>query len=233
VAITTWVGLGQRRATAGIFETASISLVLADRHPITLEGLEHLFRGEGFEVLARCTGGEETLQAVRQHRPDILLLDPRLPGKDGRVVVRELRRDHVGTRIVLFTSHDDEPAFADLVGHGVHGIALKEMPSRLLVRCVRKVHDEGGSGAGEPAGGRPRGRLAPPEAAARRAAAALTDREREIVRLVAAGLCNRAIAERLDVAEGTIKMHLHNIYRKLGVSGRMALVLDAQGEGLV
>lgn len=231
MAISSGVGLSPRRTTVGrILDTVSISLVLADRHPVTLEGLEHLFRDEGFDVLACCTEGEETLRAVRRHRPDVLLLDPRLPGQDGSAVVQELRREPLGPRIVLFTSLDEGPAFADLVRHGVHGVALKEMPARLLVRCVRKVH-EGESWTDEPL--RDLERRAHGEVAPRRMTTALTGREQEIVRLVAAGLCNRAIAERLQVAEGTVKMHLHNIYRKLDVPGRMALVLHAQSEGLV
>lgn len=234
VAVSTDARLGLRQpTTTEALAAVPIGIVLADRHPVTLEGLEHLFRGEGFEVLARCTEGEETLRAVRRHRPDVLLLDPRLPGKDGRAVVQELRHDHLGTRIVLFTSREEEPAFADLVRRGVHGVALKEMPARLLVRCVRKVH-EGERWIDEPTGGRPLERLGRREVASRKVAAAtLTRREREIVRLVASGLCNRTIAERLGVVEGTIKMHLHNIYRKVDTPGRMALVLYAQREGLV
>jgi DNA-binding NarL/FixJ family response regulator len=95
-------------ADAGRLEFPRISLVLADAHPITLDGLERLFSGPDFIVAARCSHGEDTIRAVRRYRPDILLLDPRLPGKDGRTVAKELKRDRLPTRIVLLATSLEE-----------------------------------------------------------------------------------------------------------------------------
>ena len=98
-----------------------IRLVLADGHPVTLDGLEHLFRGEEFSVLARCTDGEETMRTVRMHRPDILVLDFRLARKDGLAVIRELRRESLPTRIVLLSSVLEEDQIGEAIRLGVRG----------------------------------------------------------------------------------------------------------------
>jgi len=117
-----------------------IRIVLADGHPVTLDGLEQLFRGEEFAVLARCTDGEDTVRTVRTHRPDILVLDFRLARKDGLAVIRELKRENLPTRIVLLSSALEEDQIGEAIRLGVRGVVLKEMPSALLLQCIRKVH---------------------------------------------------------------------------------------------
>jgi len=209
-----------------------IRIVLADGHPVTLDGLEQLFRGEEFAVLARCTDGEDTVRTVRTHRPDILVLDFRLARKDGLAVIRELKRENLPTRIVLLSSALEEDQIGEAIRLGVRGVVLKEMPSALLLQCIRKVH------GGEPwvekrSVGRLLEKLLRREIASRQFALDLTGRELEIVRLVATGLRNKEIATRLFVREGTVKIHLHNIYRKLNVNSRMALTLYAQKRGFV
>jgi DNA-binding NarL/FixJ family response regulator len=118
-----------------------IHLVLADDHPIILDGLEILFRMEkDIQVVARCVNGEEVLQAVRQHRPDILILDIRMPGKDGLAVLREMKDEDLPTRVVLLTVAPDEEETLEALRLGVRGVVLKEMAPQMLVQCVRKVH---------------------------------------------------------------------------------------------
>jgi len=209
-----------------------IRLILADAHPVTLDGLEQLFRTEEFTVLARCTDGEETVRMVRAHRPDILVLDFRLARKDGLAVIRELKRDNLPTRVVLLSSALDEDQIGEAIRLGVRGVVLKEMPSSLLLQCIHKVH------SGEPwvekrSVGRLLEKLLRREIASRQLALDLTSRELEIVRLVSTGLRNKEIANRLFVREGTVKIHLHNIYRKLNLNSRMALTLYAQKRGFV
>jgi DNA-binding NarL/FixJ family response regulator len=206
---------------------AGIELVLADSHPVMLDGLERLCRSEGFSVVARCTDGEEALRAVRKHRPAILLLDLNLARRDGLAVLRELRHDNLPTRVVLLSSEPEDEQISEAIRLGVRGVVLKEMPSHLLVQCIRKVH--GGEQWFEKRSvGRLLEKLLRREVASRQLALDLTSRELEIVRLVSAGLRNREIAHRLFVKEGTVKIHLHNIYRKLNLNGRMALTLYAQ-----
>ncbi len=209
------------------------SLVLADDHPIVLDGLERLFTGQpDLAVVARCVDGTEALRAVREHRPDVLVLDVRMPGLDGFAILRELQRDGLPTRVVLLSAELDEDQVLEAVRLGVRGVVLKEMAPRMLVECVRKVV------AGEQwierrSLGRALDRMLRREAGLREAAALLTAREIEIVRLVAEGLRNQAIAERLHISEGTVKVHLHNIYEKLGVESRVALTVYAREKGLV
>jgi DNA-binding NarL/FixJ family response regulator len=210
-----------------------IRLVLADDHPLILNGLENLFRPEkDLEVLARCTDGIETLKAVRKHRPDILVLDIRMPGKDGIEVAREMWKDKLPTRIVLLTAVLDERELLEAIKLGVQGIVLKEMAPSMLLSCIRKVH------AGEQwielrSAAQALEKMLRREAGTREVAAKLTPQELTIVRMVAGGLRNREIADKIHISEGTVKVHLHNIYEKLHVNSRLALLRYAQEKGLV
>ncbi|MFL6199595.1 MAG: response regulator [Thermoanaerobaculia bacterium] len=210
-----------------------IRLILADDHPIVLDGLVQLFRVEpGFEVLARCRDGEEALREVRVHRPDVLVLDIRMPRRDGLEVLRTLRQEEIPTRIVLLTAAVEEEQLVEALRLGVGGVVLKEMAPHLLVEAVREVHG-GGSWLDKGSVSRIVTKLLHQDEGRREAAGLLTPRELEIVRMVARGLRNRAIAEELLISEGTVKIHLHNIYQKLAVDGRLELAVYAQAKGLV
>ena len=210
-----------------------ISLVLADDHPIVLDGLRQLFLGEGnFTVLASCADGEQALAAVRAHRPDVLVLDVRLPRKDGLEVLRELAREHLATRVVLLTAMLDESQLLEAVRLGVSGVILKEMSPHLLVKCVQKDHG-GGQWLELNAVFRALNNAMKREAGTREVAAALTPRELQVVGMIVKGARNKEIAERLFITEGTVKIHLHNIYEKLTVAGRVELILYAQKRGLL
>ena len=210
-----------------------IRLLLADDHHLILDGLENLFRlEEDFQVLARCTNGEETLRAVRQHRPDILILDIRMPGKDGLTIAREIQSEGLPVRIVLLTAELDEDQLLEALLLGVQGIVLKEMAPQLLVQCVRKVQN------GEQWLERNSTKVALEKmlkraAGAREMAGLLTVRELDLIRLIAKGLRNKEIADKLFISEGTVKVHLHNIYEKLGIDGRLALLRFARDKGIV
>jgi DNA-binding NarL/FixJ family response regulator len=210
-----------------------ISLVLADSHPILIEGLRQVFlKEEDFAVLASCADGEQALAAVGAHHPDVLVMDLRLPGKDGPAVLREMAHAHPATRVVLLTAALDEDQLLEAVRLGVSGIILKEMPAHLLVKCVQKVH-AGGQWLELNAVFRALDKVIKRDAGTREVTAALTPRELEIVRMVVKGTPTKEIAEQLFVAEGTIKIHLHNIYEKLGVNGRVQLMVYAQKRSLV
>ncbi len=209
-----------------------IRLVLADDHQFILDGLESLFRlEEEFEVVARCTRGEEILQAVREHRPDILILDIRMPCKDGLTIAREIRAEGLPTRIVLLTAELDEDQFLEAVRLGVRGIVLKEMAPRLLVECINEVQ-RGGQWLERNSTQLALAKVLKRADDARETAALLTARELELVRMIARGLRNKEIADRLFISEGTVKVHLHNIYEKLGIDGRLALLKYALDKGL-
>jgi DNA-binding NarL/FixJ family response regulator len=208
----------------------SIRVVLADDHPIVLHGLQQLFeRHQDFEVVSCCSDGNHAVEAVRTERPDVLVLDLRMPGTSGLDVLKTLAAENSRCRTVLLTAavRDEEAVHA--VRLGAKGIVLKDSQPDTLLDCVRRVH-RGEQWIDRDTMDRALGSAMrqPPAVPA-----ALTPRELEIVRMVSQGLRNRAIAEKLSISEGTVKVHLHNIYEKFGVDGRLELLLLAQEKGLI
>ena len=209
-----------------------IKLVLADDHPIFLDGLENLFRLEkDCRVLARCQNGEEALQALRKHRPDILILDMRMPAKNGLDVLREMNKEKLPARVVILAALLEEQEVVEAVRLGVSGIVLKEMASQLLLDCVRKVH-AGGKWLESSVTSRALEQVVRREEGNRQVAQMLTSREMQILRMAALGLRNGEIGRKLFISEGTVKIHLHNIYAKLNVPSRLALTLYARDKGV-
>jgi len=211
----------------------TIRVVLADDHPLFLDGLDQLLRVAGdFDVVARTHDGAQALAAVERHRPDLLVIDLRMPGMDGMAALRELRARGLDTRVVVLTAILAEKDLLEAMRLGVKGAMLKEMPPRLMLECLHKVY----------AGGQwveKRAVQAALEAAMRREAGArevsevLTPREVDLVRMVAEGLRNKEIAERLCITEGTVKTHLSNIYKKLGIETRVGVRRYAEEKGLI
>jgi two-component system nitrate/nitrite response regulator NarP len=198
---------------------ARISIVIADDQPITLAGLDAvLAREPDFLVVARCADGYETLRATAVYRPDILIVGQDLPGSEATPIVNQLRRSGEETRVVVLVRTDSQ-RLREVLELGVEGVILRNAKPQLLVRCVRDV-----------CGGRrwldPRldGRAA--EQSGRVPALdTLTRRQIEVARAAVSGLSNKELAQRLGVSEGTIKNHLHAIYERLNVDGRLALLL--------
>jgi len=210
-----------------------IRLVLADPQPVTLDGLEHLFRRESdLRVLARCRNGQDTIDALRTHEPDILLLDLHVSSPDGLTVLRSLREAGLDTRPVLFSTALDEREALEALRLGVRGIVLKEQAPESLVHCVRKVA-AGDFWLERKAFSLAVEALLRRESGAREVAGLLTPREIEIARMVAEGLSNKEVSERLAISGGTVKVHLHHIYRKLKVPGRVGLMRYARSKDLV
>jgi two-component system nitrate/nitrite response regulator NarL len=209
-----------------------IRIVLADDHVIVLDGLEQLFRLEPeFDVVARSTTAEAAVKAVQEHRPDVLVLDLVMPGHDGMWVLRELSELNLPTRTVLLTAHVEENRLVEAIRLGVWGVVLKEMAPRMLMECVRKVY-AGEKWLEQQSVTRAIERMQKRESEIDRLMRLLTPRELEIVRLASEGLRNKEMGERLSITEGTVKIHLHNIYEKLGVTGRSQLILYATKHGL-
>jgi two-component system nitrate/nitrite response regulator NarL len=206
----------------------SISVVLVDDHPIVLQGLQHLFaRQPDIQVAACCATTDEGLKAARTTRPDVIVLDLRMPDGGGLALLDAINREQLAVRTVVLTAAISDDEVAQAVQKGIGGLVLKESAPEQLLECVRRVH------AGEhwldpDAMSRVMHPAAQTDHAAAERAAGLTGREREVVKMIAAGLRNRDIGERLSISENTVKVHLHNIYEKLGVEGRMELLLLAQ-----
>ena len=210
-----------------------IRVVLVDDHPIVLQGLQHLFeRHDDFRVVACCPDADAAVAAVRSHKPDVLVLDLRMRGRSGLDVLRALARDQIACRTVLLTAAISDDQVVEAVKLGAAGLVLKESSPDALLDCVRHVH-QGEQWIDQDTVTRAVGTVLEREAAQKEASHTLTPREIEIVRMVAQGLRNRAIAERLAISEGTVKVHLHNIYEKFGVDGRLELLLAAQHKGLI
>lgn len=208
----------------------SIRVVLVDDHPIVLQGLQHLFaRQPDIEVAAACATVADGLSAARTAHPDVIVLDLRMPQGGGLSLLDAINTERLDVKTVVLTAAISEEEVAQAVQKGTMGLVLKESSPDQLLECVRRVH------AGE--------RWIDPDAMSRMQAdppgavderiAVLTGREREVVRMISAGLRNRDIGERLSISENTVKVHLHNIYDKLGVEGRMELLLLAQELKLV
>lgn len=210
-----------------------IRLVLADDHRMILEGLEQLFRREEeFEVVATCTSGEEAVAAVRRFRPDVLVVDLRMPKGDGLWVLHELQGLKLPTAVVLLTASLDDEEVADAVRAGVRGLVLKEAAAISLVECARRVA-KGERALDNALLSRALDHVLKREAATRQITEILSPRETEIVKMVATGLRNKEIASQLLIGEGTVKSHLHAIYEKLGVHGRVELARYAYDRGMV
>jgi len=208
-------------------------IVIADDHPIVLDGLVQLFTGEkDFDVVARCSTGDEALAALRRVRPEVAILDIRMPGVSGMELLRNVYNEGLPTRVVLLTAEIGDEAVVEAVRLGVAGIVLKEMAPRVLLQSVRAVA-AGEKWLDDGAMRRALDKMLRREAGLADAVRVLTPRELEVVKMVATGLRNKQIADRLTITEGTVKIHLHSIYQKLGVSGRVELSIYAREKSLV
>jgi DNA-binding NarL/FixJ family response regulator len=206
-----------------------IRLVVVDDHPLVLRGLEQLLGAEPeFDVLATCSTATEGWQAVASHRPDVLLLDLKLPDRDGLSILRRL--DPAGTpAVVVLTAVHDEDTLLEAARLGARGIVLKAMAPRVLEDCLRAVHQGrlwlsiGGMDLSE--------RLRRRQEVEAELEQRLTPREIDVVRLVALQLDNEAIAQRLSISVGTVKIHLHHVFDKLHLRGRHELQLLLRSKG--
>ena len=199
-----------------------VSVVLVDDHPFVLGGLEQLLRAEpDFEVLATCGTLDEGWEAVSRHNPDVVVLDLKLGTEDGRAMLRRLDPSQPPSVVVLTASHEED-VLLEAARLGARGIVLKATAPRVLEDCLRAVHR--GERWLKVAGVDLEERLAHRKCVEAELENALTPREMEIVRLVALRLENQEISDRLLISVGTVKIHLHHVYDKLGLTGRQDLL---------
>jgi DNA-binding NarL/FixJ family response regulator len=197
-------------------DSRSIKVVVADDHPVVLHGLVTLLSDEmGFNVVAACEDGEAALGAILKHAPDVALLDLRMPKMTGLDLLGKVS----GTRIVIITGFAADDDLIEAISRGVHGVILKDSGGSALITCLRKVVAGYRSVPSELLA-----QLQLTLAQADFVGQLLTLKEREVMRLVAKGLSNKSVTEYLKISTGTVKLHLHHIYRKIGVSRRLALM---------
>jgi two-component system response regulator NreC len=203
-----------------------ISIVLADDHTVVRRALRVLLEEEpGFEVVAEAEDADAAVRYVRGHKPDVLILDLNMPGRASLEAIPDMQEASPETKIVVLTMQK-EPAFArQALQQGVLGYVLKEAADDELVQAVRSA--AAGETYLQPALG---ARLA---AEPRTAASDLSERETDVLRLIALGHTNAEIAEQLYISVRTVETHRAHIQQKLGVSSRAELVRSALARGLV
>jgi DNA-binding NarL/FixJ family response regulator len=209
-----------------------IRIVIADDHPVVRRGLvQFMADEEELEVVAECADGQSALEAVTRYAPDVLLVDLQMPRLDGIEVLRRLNAMPSPPPAVMLAGNISDDEVVEAMRLGVKGVVLKEMAPALLVACIRKVAS-GGTWLEKEAVGRALEKMLKQEQSRQKVREVLTPREIDIVKMVASGLGNREIGEKLFISEGTVKTHLHSVYEKLGLKGRVQLANYAQEKGL-
>lgn len=198
------------------------SVLIADDHPIVLGGLRALIDSDpGFQVVATAENGEEALGKIEQFVPDLAVLDLNMPRQSGLEILSRVGQVGLTTQIVILAAAATDAQIHDIVGAGARGLLFKESAPRVLMDCLKIV---AGGGVWLPPGTEQIvSRLQERSRAWQFRMQSLTSRELELVRLVNSGCSNKEIAYTLQLSEGTVKVHLNNIFRKLNVSTRFEL----------
>lgn len=195
------------------------TVVIADRHPVVLHGLRQVLgEQDDFRILASCSDGTSCVEAIRSLSPDIALLDASLP--DVVEILAIANTEKLATRLVFFATDVDERSLMMLGEAGAYGVVLKDAAPEVLLQALRRVacHQKQFPLI-------PSDQIAPREqpTVAEKSLTGLTERERQIMQLVSEGLSNKEIGRRLNIADGTIKVHLHHIFQKLDIDNRTVL----------
>lgn len=206
-------------------EPAALRVLVVDDHPVVRQGTRRILEEAGFEVVAEADTAERALELAEATRPQVVLADVRLPGTSGIELTAELRRRHPSVRVLVLSSYANPSYVKAALGAGSSGYMLKTASDEELVSAVRAVSL--GATVLDAAVSAELVSDASPTARA------LTDRELEIVELVARGLASKDVAARLQVSKRTVDAHLSHLYTKLGVGSRVELVAWATRQGLV
>jgi DNA-binding NarL/FixJ family response regulator len=221
-------------------DSQAIRVLLVDDQELIRAGLRGILRPSfGFQILGECSHGGEVAGAVNALRPDVVLMDVRMPVLDGIEATRRLRQDPSAPPVLALTTFEDDEVLAGMLRAGAAGFVLKGLPPEDLQRAVRSV--AAGEAWLDPAvTGRvltvyrdaPGARTAAGGWAGDPVVASLTAREREVLELIASGLTNDEIAERLVLGPGTVKTHVNHIFLKLDVRNRAEAVIFAFEHGV-
>jgi len=206
---------------------APIRLLIADDHPVVRDGLSGMFSGDdGFEVIGEAANGAQAVTLACALEPDVILMDLRMPEMDGVAAIAELARRKVAARVLVLTTYDTDSDVVRAVEAGATGYLLKDSPREDLLRAVRAAA-RGEAALSPSVATRLLGQVRAP------AQEPLSQRELEVLELVARGATNREAAAKLFISEATVKTHLLHIYAKLGVSDRAAAVAEGFQRGLL
>jgi DNA-binding NarL/FixJ family response regulator len=207
---------------------SKIKILIADDHAIFRDGLRKLLNSDDeLSIVGEAQNGVECIKKLGELKPDILLLDLRMPDKSGLAVLEEVNFDKLPTRVIVLTAAEDDRDLVRAMRLGARGVVLKESAIDHLVKSIHRVH------AGEiwldshTTAEVINAFSVSSKSGARSEKPLLSDREMELVQLVAQGFQNKEIGKKLFISEQTVKNHLHNIFDKLGVSDRLELALYA------
>ncbi|HEY9626914.1 MAG TPA: response regulator transcription factor [Coleofasciculaceae cyanobacterium] len=203
--------------------SSPIQILIVDDHPIVRNGLALMVKYEsGMETLAEASSGAEAIEQFRRYQPDVTLMDLRLGDMNGVEVIAAIRQDFPKARIVILTTYDTDEDIYRGLQTGAKGYILKDAPLDELLKAIRTVH------AGQ--------QYIPPEVGAKLAERLsqpqLSERERDVLQLMAQGKSNQDIADNLHITENTVKYHVNNILSKLSVGDRTQAVLMALKRGI-
>ncbi|MDQ3785888.1 MAG: response regulator transcription factor [Actinomycetota bacterium] len=202
-----------------------ISLLIVDDHPVVRDGLRGMFTADPrFEVLAEAGDGAEAIAAAEKLRPDVILMDLRMPRTDGVTAIKELAKRGVPSRVLVLTTYDTDSDVLPAIEAGATGYLLKDAPREELFRAVEAAA-QGQAVLSPSVATRLMGQMRQP------ASEPLSQRELEVLELIARGSTNREAAKQLFISEATVKTHLLHVYAKLGVNDRAAAVATAFSRG--
>ncbi len=220
--------------------TPPIRVLIADAYPVVLEGLRTILaKSPGILIIGESSDGAEAIEKVAQLSPDVVILDLKLPRVDGLGVIRSLQTRAPNVKVILFAGSEQKVDFVEAMKLGCSGILVKDAPTNLVEKSIQKVYageiwlDSNTTAAvirqfASPAEFQSTAPAAPlTNGKPARERAQLSQREREIIVLIAQGYKNKEIAEKMFITEQTVKNHLHNVFDKLGVSDRLELALYA------
>ena len=204
-----------------------VKVLIADDHPLMIAGVRRVLeRDEGIEVVGEARSGAEVMQLIERRRPELVLLDLRMPGTDGVECIQHIRGEWPEVKVVVLSANEDRRSIDGALSAGASSYIVKSVDAADIASVVRQT----ACGNVFHPVARGQGRAAPsdePEVPV------LTDRERTILDAVASGLTTAAIAKELWVSEHTVKFHLTNIYRKLGVANRAGAIRYALKNGII
>ena len=216
--------------------TQPVRVILADDHAVVRQGIRQFLELGGanrISILAEASDGEEAISLIRQHQPDVAVLDIQMPGKSGIEVTRLIRAERLAVGVLILTAFDDLPYVKAVLQAGANGYILKTAEASELVEAVQAVH-EGQSVLDQTIARKLMAQLTEPETAGlRQTVEALTERELEVLRLAAKGYTNKAIGAELSISDRTVQGHLAKIYTKLNAASRTEAVMRAVSQGWI
>ena len=206
---------------------STIRILIADDHPVVRAGLRGMLAGQpDLELVGEAATGEQAVRLVAELRPDVVLMDLRLPGLDGVAATQEIVARHPGTEVLVLTTYDTDADILSAVQAGATGYLLKDTPRETLYRAIRAAA-RGETVLAPTVATRLVGQMRGP------AEETLSVREIEVLACVARGASNKEIARQLHISESTVKTHLLHIFGKLGVSDRTEAVTTALQRGIL